>query len=91
MHRLNRLSSTHNNIRSNPIDGHYLFFPPTVGQGFTFVADALDPVIRELDGARYIRTSEVTEVQESGDYIYFATQNSEYELEADAPGYGEKQ
>jgi hypothetical protein len=68
--KLTKISSSHNNLRTNDVTGkcHVL---PQVGTSFTMFAEGLE------FGTRIIATSEVKEVTPEG----FKTENSEYKLE----------
>jgi len=76
--KLTKIKSTHNNLRTDTIEGvcHEL---PEVGAGFSMYGAGLE------FGVRSVRTSRIEEVDETttrgGKYMTFKTMNSEYHLE----------
>lgn len=69
--KLKKISSTHQRLRTNVIDGWFLD-TPKVGHSFVMFADPIDP---ETD-LRVVETTPVREVRADS----FDTENSTYEL-----------
>ena len=74
--RLNKIISTHENLRTSEVEGESLALP-TIGEGFILIGKSLT----EGANARLVVTSEIKEVEQDGiDYV-FKTLNSTYRLE----------
>jgi hypothetical protein len=78
--KLTRVRSIHANLRTREAEG-ISNDPPTVGEVFVLIAEALNPDPRVT--ARMIETTEVLEVTENpdADHLKFSTVNSDYEWE----------
>lgn len=76
--KLIKIESNHNLLRTDEIVGSWPFFPE-VGSGFVIYSEPLD---KEGNTVRYVRTSKVQEIEQLYDKIWeFKTQNSTYRLE----------
>lgn len=74
--RLTKIQSTHNNLRTDTIEGEALM-PPTVGKSFLITGQPLTK-----DGnVRVVHTTEVKSVTHIDGGIQFETQNSTYKYE----------
>ena len=73
--KLLKLQSTHNNLRTNEIDGECIDLPE-IGQSFILLGEALNPDAK----VRAIRTTPVQELKKEGNVMTFKTLNSIYEL-----------
>lgn len=73
--KLKKIESTHNNVRTDLIDG---LAPelPEAGKRFFMYAETLDPLM----DARYIQTTVVQKVQETDEGLVITTENSVYLL-----------
>lgn len=79
--KLTRLSSTHNNLRSDVIEGEAELLPE-IGASFILMAAPLDEVIT---GTRVVWTTDVKSISRIDQTtIEFSTQNSSYRLEHEA-------
>lgn len=76
--RLERLSSSHNNLRDTFITGR-CETPPAIGECFFMVAPPRDK--KEPGMVRTVTTTPVTKVKKEGTKFYFETRNSSYALE----------
>lgn len=73
---LTRIESTHNNLRTDVVEGEALW-EPVVGSHFVMTAKSLtDPV-----KTRVITTSTITSISLLDNRIFFETENSTYCLE----------
>lgn len=70
-----KVQSTHNNLRTDEIEGRFAD-PPTLGHSFGFFADPLD----ETMDIRVVTTSRVQSVQQTEEGFIFSTLNSTYYL-----------
>ena len=72
---LKKLESTHNNLRTDEVQG---LAPelPVVGKRFFMYADPINPIASQ----RYINTSSVKEIQRKGEDLIVKTENSTYIL-----------
>lgn len=74
---LRKISSNHENVRTNEIIGEAPMMP-MVGFCFTFIAEPLDADF----SVRYLKTTEIKEVRQlNRKTVEFETQNSTYQLE----------
>ena len=77
---LRRISSRHNNLRTDEIEGTYNF-EPELHHSFLMFAEALNPAVKELGGYREVQTTQITSIERTGNIVRFTTANSTYELE----------
>lgn len=76
-HKLTKLKSNHNNLRTDEVIGN-VFFPPAVGSSLVMFSEPLD----KTASIRSIQTSTIQEIYElSPGVIEFKTRNSNYRLE----------
>jgi hypothetical protein len=74
--KLTKLSSTHQNLRTDTIEGNADLLPE-VGQCFAMTAEPLDP----RASFRWVRTTPIQSIEAMGDTYRFTTENSTYQLE----------
>lgn len=74
--RLTKIVSTHNNLRTNEIEGMSSSLP-VVGQGFNLTGESLTKGMN----ARLVSTTEIKEIEQKGNEYIFKTLNSTYKLE----------
>lgn len=72
---LTKLTSTHNNLRTDSIPGHFVD-EPKIGDRFTMYGKPLD----KRANVRWVNTSEVKSIKKNGPNFEFETQNSKYLL-----------
>lgn len=77
--KLIKLSSVHDGLRTDEIIGEFPRYPME-GENFFFLAEALDPDLKET-GVRFIETTPVLTSEQTGNFIIFSTKNSTYKLE----------
>ena len=74
--RLIKLESTHENLRTDVVEGT-LEVPPQIGEHMLILADPID---QDAD-VRYIMTSEITGVLYQPGIWHVSTKNSTYQVE----------
>lgn len=77
MAKLTKLISTHNNLRTDSMDGEYPF-TPTIGRPFILIGEPLD---HEFDHRMIYTSNVVSIIESSSDSITFKTANSTYRLD----------
>lgn len=72
---LEKVRSTHNNLRTDKVEGVTLELPKK-GEYFSVVGESLTPGAT----ARVVTTTEIQNVEQMGDEYMFTTMNSTYKL-----------